>query len=182
MYKVNRQQHMLDYIMQQQPEKPRSHKKSKSISFLKDTVPLTLASKRNSHHLMKRKRASSILASSQQQSLTKEDNEMYKEVSELMVTNSESTTEFGSTTKDFKVMQDTMRTLQLMVEGHNLNLQMYLAQQPDNIKSFNIVLDIVDYFHSIVPLCNSKNIELIIQVVDTITELAQVSVIYSDKQ
>jgi hypothetical protein len=184
MYKMNRQQHMLDYIMHHpaQPNQTRSHQKSKSISFLKESIPtIALSSKRNSHHLMKRKRASSILVGAYQQPLTKEANDMYKQISELMVSNSESTTEFGSTAKDYKVMQDTMRTLQLMVEGHNLNLQTYLAQQPDNIKSFNIVLDIVDYFHSIVPLCNNANMELIIQVVDTITELAQV-IIFTTKE
>ncbi|CAO0799740.1 unnamed protein product [Mucor circinelloides] len=177
MYKMNRQQHMLENVLQQQQEKASTstvtrRKKSKSISLMESSyvMPIT-ASKRSSYHMMARKRASSIYVS--QQPLTKEYNELYKEISQLMVTNSETTSEFGSTVKDFRVMQDTMRTLQLMVEGHNLHLQMYLAKQPDNIKSFNIVLDVVEYFHAIVPLCSEQNIELIIQVLDTITELAQ---------
>jgi dTDP-D-glucose 4,6-dehydratase len=97
-----------------------------------------------------------------------------------MVTNSESsinTIEFeGATVKDFKFVEDIMRTLQLMVEGHNLNLQAYLAKQPDNIKNFNIVLDVVEYFHAIAPLRNADTIELIIQVLDKITELAHVKI------
>lgn len=178
MYKMNRQQHMLENVLQQQQEKASTstvtrRKKSKSISLMESSyvMPIT-ASKRSSYHMMARNRASSIYVN--QQPLTKEYNELYKEISQLMVTNSETTSEFGSTVKDFRVMQDTMRTLQLMVEGHNLHLQMYLAKQPDNIKSFNIVLDVVEYFHAIVPLCSEQNIELIIQVLDTITELAQV--------
>lgn len=99
---------------------------------------------------------------------------VYRDISKLMISNSESTSELGASIKDYKVMENTMRTIQLMVEGHNLSLQTYLAKQPDNIKSFNIVLDVVEYFHAIVPLCNQNNIQLIIQVLDTITELAQV--------
>lgn len=183
MYKMNRQQHMLDNVMQQQEKATNStvtrRKKSKSISLVESSFAAPIAaSKRNSYHMMARKRASSIYVN-QQQPLSIECNELYKDISQLMVTNSETTSEFGSTAKDFKVMQDTMRTLQLMVEGHNLHLQTYLAKQPDNIKSFNIVLDVVEYFHAIVPLCNEQNIKLIIQVLDTITELAQV--IYSYK-
>lgn len=184
MYKMNRQQHMLDNVLQQQQQQDQQEKasystvtrrkKSKSISLVKSNYATPIiASKRSSYHMMARKRASSIWVH-QQQPLTTECNDLYREISQLMVTNSETTSEFGSTTKDYKVMQDTMRTLQLMVEGHNLHLQMYLAKQPDNIKSFNIVLDVVEYFHAIVPLCNEQNIELIIQVLDTITELAQV--------
>ncbi|KAL9543559.1 hypothetical protein MBANPS3_008056 [Mucor bainieri] len=184
MYKMNRQQHMLDNVLQQQQQQQHHQevsndsmvirrKKSKSISLVESSYAAPMpSSKRSSYHMMARKRASSIYVS-QQQPLTTECNDLYREISQLMVTNSETTSEFGSTAKDFKVMQDTMRTLQLMVEGHNLHLQMYLAKQPDNIKSFNIVLDVVEYFHAIVPLCNEQNIELIIQVLDTITELAQ---------
>jgi hypothetical protein len=183
MYKINRQQHMLDNLLQQQQQQQSTstikRKKSKSISLMESSYAMPIAAnKRNSYHIMARKRASSVYVNRQQQPhqqlLTKETNELYQEISQLMVTNSETTSEFGSSLKDFKVMQDTMRTLQLMVEGHNLHLQMYLAKQPDNIKSFNIVLDVVEYFHAIVPLCNEQNIELIIQVLDTITELAQV--------
>ncbi|CAO3631734.1 unnamed protein product [Cunninghamella blakesleeana] len=82
-------------------------------------------------------------------------------------------TEFGVATEDYEVMKDSMRALQLMVEGHNITLQRYLVKQPDNIKSFNIVQDVVEYLHAIVPLCNIQNIRLIIQVLDTITDLAQ---------
>lgn len=81
--------------------------------------------------------------------------------------------EFGTAAEDFEGMKDAMRAVQLMVEGHNMKLQTYLAKQPDNIKSFNIVQDVVEYLHAIVPLCNIQNIRLIIQVLDTITELAQ---------
>lgn len=182
MYKMNRQQHMLENLLQQQQQKSTTttkRKKSKSISLMESSYAIPIAAnKRNSYHIMARKRASSVYVNHQrqphQQPLTKETNKLYQEISQLMVTNSETTSEFGSSVKDYKVMQDTMRTLQLMVEGHNLHLQMYLAKQPDNIKSFNIVLDVVEYFHAIVPLCNEQNIELIIQVLDTITELAQV--------
>ncbi|KAI9249172.1 hypothetical protein BDA99DRAFT_575816 [Phascolomyces articulosus] len=95
---------------------------------------------------------------------------VYQKISNLMASE---TAEFGTASEDFKAMTDTMRAVQLMVEGHNINLQTYLARQPDNIKSFNIVQDVVEYLHAIVPICNIQNVRLIIQVLDTITELAQ---------
>lgn len=196
-YKVNRQQYIMDNIAlsdaQQQSSKTRKaqqNRRSKSIlvaSKNTNTKNSPGSSKRNSHLLvMGHKRTNSAAANAkaeyktssqqqQQQPLSEESAKLFQEISQIMVANSESTAEFGgTTTKDYKVMEDTLRTLQLMVEGHNLNLQAYLAKQPDNIKSFNIVLDVVDYSHAIVPLCNASNIELIIQVLDTITELAQV--------
>ncbi|KAI8071483.1 hypothetical protein BC940DRAFT_345102 [Gongronella butleri] len=81
--------------------------------------------------------------------------------------------DLGTSADEFDTMKNAMRAVQLMVEGHNIRLQTYLAKQPDNIKSFNIVQDVVDYLHAIAPLCNVQNIRLIIQVLDTITELAQ---------
>jgi hypothetical protein len=95
----------------------------------------------------------------------------YQTISTLMAQSEMA--EFGTATEDFEGMKDAMRAVQLMVEGHNMKLQTYLAKQPDNIKSFNIVQDVVEYLHAIVPLCNIQNIRLIIQVLDTITELAQ---------
>lgn len=95
---------------------------------------------------------------------------VYQKFASLMT---EETAEFGTTSEEFESMRDTMRALQLMVEGHNINLQRYLAKQPDNIKSFNIVQDVVEYLHAIAPICNIQNVRLIIQVLDTITDLAQ---------
>ncbi|KAI8089424.1 uncharacterized protein BX664DRAFT_134002 [Halteromyces radiatus] len=95
----------------------------------------------------------------------------YQTISTLMAQSDMA--EFGAATEDFEGMKDAMRAVQLMVEGHNMKLQTYLAKQPDNIKSFNIVQDVVEYLHAIVPLCNIQNVRLIIQVLDTITELAQ---------
>jgi hypothetical protein len=164
LYKMNRQRYIMDNVLLQQQPIIQGHTENK----------------RNSHQLMLRKRTSSIYMS-QHQPTTKEDNDLYQEISQLfnMANNkNESMSELEATIKDYRVMQDTMRTLQLMVEGHNLSLQTYLAKQPDNIKSFNIVLDVVEYFHAIVPLCDANNIELIIQVLDTITELAQVNYFY----
>lgn len=172
---------MLDNILVSQESskkrKVQQHRRSKSIMINVEDTSSGLSSRRNSQqiYMMAGNRFNSTHGlPSKPVAITEKSTKLYQEISQLTVSNSESTFEFGTTTKDFKVMEDTMRTLQLMVEGHNLHLQAYLAKQPDNIKSFNIVLDVVDYFHAIAPLCNADNIELIIQVLDTITELAQV--------
>lgn len=178
---MNRQQYMLENIILSQEStkkrKVQQHRRSKSIMVSAGDTSPGISSKRNSQQVSMMARNISNpthVPSSKAIAMTEESTKLYQEIFQLMVSNSESTFEFGTTTKDFKVMENTMRTLQLMVEGHNLHLQAYLAKQPDNIKSFNIVLDVVDYFHAIAPLCNADNIELIIQVLDTITELAQV--------
>lgn len=184
MYKMNRQQYMLDNIIlseetnHHQKRKTQPNRRSKSIMVNSNKDNTTFSDKRTSQVLMmSNSRPVSYQTKKPQLPLPAVvgSAEIYQEISQLMIINHEPTPEFGNTVKDYKVMEDTMRTLQLMVEGHNLNLQTYLAKQPDNIKSFNIVLDVVEYFHAIVPLCNTNNIQLIIQVLDTMTELAQVS-------
>ncbi|KAI8977223.1 hypothetical protein BDF20DRAFT_988226 [Mycotypha africana] len=187
LYKLNRQKHILENIMQQQQlqqlqqyhlgtDFDKDNEAAEFIDFGMENNNSTAVTRRRSSLLLIRKKAASLIESpsfSQPQLITDDISKLYQEISLLMVTNSESTSEFGSTVKDYKIMQDTMRVLQLMAEGHNLHLQRYLAKQPDNLKSFNIILDVVEYFHAIVPLCDEKNIRLIIQVLDTITELAQ---------
>lgn len=160
-YKINRQQFILRVDMpdhrankiarkqqQQQQKKHRSHASSIDYS-------------------PQRKR---LLGSNNSKPAALPPAVIYQKISNLMASE---TAEFGTANEDFESMKDTMRALQLMVEGHNLNLQTYLAKQPDNIKSFNIVQDVVEYLHAIVPLCNIQNVRLIIQVLDTVTDLAQ---------
>ncbi|KAJ1566124.1 Inositol 1,4,5-trisphosphate receptor type 2 [Nowakowskiella sp. JEL0078] len=59
--------------------------------------------------------------------------------------------------------QDLMRLLQLLVEGHNLSLQNYVRHQPDNVKSFDLVKDVVEYLQAIIPIMCYTNLELITQ-------------------
>ncbi|KAF7730560.1 hypothetical protein EC973_001941 [Apophysomyces ossiformis] len=153
-YKMNRQQCILSLDTLENPSikalKKSSHRRHSSSMDLTRTGP--------------RKRVKGQGQTSAESAM------IYQKISNLMANE---TAEFGTANEDFEGMRDTMRAVQLMVEGHNMSLQTYLAKQPDNIKSFNIVQDVVEYLHAIVPLCNIQNIRLIIQVLDTITELAQ---------
>ncbi|KAG0179979.1 hypothetical protein DFQ29_001424 [Apophysomyces sp. BC1021] len=160
-YKMNRQQCILSLDTLENPSikalKKASHRRHSSSMDITRTGP--------------RKRVKGQTQTSAESAM------IYQKISNLMASE---TAEFGTANEDFEGMRDTMRAVQLMVEGHNMSLQTYLAKQPDNIKSFNIVQDVVEYLHAIVPLCNIQNIRLIIQVLDTITELAQVT-IFNDK-
>lgn len=192
---MNRQQYMQDNIVlsheQQQSNRKRKvqqQRRSRSLMVGSNCdISASIASKHSSQSSSNGVGIEGTKLHTQRNDQEKADNisedaaGIYREISQLMISNSESTSELGTSIKDYKVMEDTMRTIQLMVEGHNLSLQTYLAKQPDNIKSFNIVLDVVEYFHAIVPLCSPDNIELIIQVLDTITELAQVYLIDHSK-
>ena len=153
-YKLNRQQGILSL------ESVDSPVKDNAISLNHRRYPHSIDTTTK-----RRKRTKS-----QSQKSKAESAVLYQKISNLMASD---TAEFGTANADFEGMKNTMRAIQLMVEGHNMNLQTYLAKQPDNIKSFNIVQDVVGYLHAIVPLCNIQNVRLIIQVLDTITELAQ---------
>ncbi|KAI8801199.1 hypothetical protein BJ742DRAFT_838177 [Cladochytrium replicatum] len=74
---------------------------------------------------------------------------------------------------EYSRTNDVMRLIQLIVEGHNIGLQDYVRNQPDNLKSFNLVKDCVEYLQTVVPILNSENITLIIQVFDTLVDLSQ---------
>ncbi|KAI8393697.1 uncharacterized protein BYT42DRAFT_609468 [Radiomyces spectabilis] len=152
-YKMNRQQSILSL---ESVDKRSLEDIKKSHRRHSSSLDLSRSGLRKRHLGQKQMNAESVL--------------VYQKISNLMANE---TAEFGTADEDFASMKDTMRALQLMVEGHNINLQTYLAKQPDNIKSFNIVQDVVEYLHAIVPLCNIQNVRLIIQVLDTITELAQ---------
>ncbi|KAL0092132.1 IP3 receptor [Phycomyces blakesleeanus] len=154
-YKMNRQQCILS-LDTLENRSIKALKKSNGHRRHSSSIDIS----RNSH----RKRIKQQTQTSTESAL------IYQKISTLMANE---TGEFGTANEDFEGMKDTMRALQLMVEGHNINLQTYLAKQPDNIKSFNIVQDVVEYLHAIVPLCSIQNVRLIIQVLDTITEMAQ---------
>nr|KAJ3421656.1 hypothetical protein HK105_002785 [Polyrhizophydium stewartii] len=74
---------------------------------------------------------------------------------------------------EYRNIRSTMRLMQLIVEGHNLVLQDYLRHQPDNVKSFDLVKDTVEYLQALVPLATEQTIPLMIQVFDTLIDFAQ---------
>ncbi|KAI9202390.1 uncharacterized protein BJ171DRAFT_584291 [Polychytrium aggregatum] len=75
--------------------------------------------------------------------------------------------------RDWAITRSVMRLLQLLVEGHNLPLQDYVRIQPDNIKTFDLVKDTVEYLHAVVPVASKVNVDVIVQVLNTIIDLAQ---------
>jgi hypothetical protein len=81
----------------------------------------------------------------------------------------------GAEDGDYSLIRSVMRLIQLLVEGHNLSIQEYVHMQPDNLKTFDLVRDVVDYLHAIVPVISEQNLPLVTQVFDTIIDLAQVS-------
>ncbi|KAJ3127785.1 hypothetical protein HK098_005784 [Nowakowskiella sp. JEL0407] len=74
---------------------------------------------------------------------------------------------------EYSMAQDVMRLIQLLVEGHVFSLQNYVRNQPDNLKSFDLVKDVVEYLQAIVPIINEYNVALIVQVFDTLIDLSQ---------
>ncbi|KAJ3330189.1 hypothetical protein HDU76_006242, partial [Blyttiomyces sp. JEL0837] len=79
----------------------------------------------------------------------------------------------GKEDGEYSIIRSIMRLLQLIVEGHNYRIQEYMRVQPDNIKTFDLVKSTVDYLHAVVPMADNQIMPLIIQVFDTIIDLAQ---------
>lgn len=55
-------------------------------------------------------------------------------------------------------------------------LQDYLREQPDNVKSFNIVGEIAQFLNVVYSSINVKTIDLVIQLFSTLNEFCSVSI------
>lgn len=56
-----------------------------------------------------------------------------------------------------------------------LSMQDYLREQPDNVKSFNIIGEVTQFLNVIYSNIKAKSIDLVIQLFDTMTEFTAVS-------
>lgn len=74
---------------------------------------------------------------------------------------------------NYEMLRMLLRFFQLIAEGHNISLQLYMQYQSENAKSYDIVKSVVDYIHAIVPLTSAKNIPVIVQAFDTLIDFAQ---------
>ena len=68
-----------------------------------------------------------------------------------------------------------LRVLGLMCDNHNRQLQNYLREQPDNIKTINLVSEICIFLQSFYVDATKDNISLINQVIQTLIEISLVS-------
>jgi len=59
-----------------------------------------------------------------------------------------------------------------MCENHNTNLRNYLREQPDNLKSFNLVKEVVNYLSDVYTNVDDESIETITQIVESLNEFA----------
>ncbi|KAJ3028703.1 UNVERIFIED_CONTAM: hypothetical protein HDU68_001052 [Siphonaria sp. JEL0065] len=74
---------------------------------------------------------------------------------------------------EYSAIRSVMRLLQLLVEGHNFRIQEYMRTQPDNIKTFNLIRQVVDFLHAIVSIESAQIVPVLIQVFDTLIDLSQ---------
>jgi inositol 1,4,5-triphosphate receptor type 1 len=66
-----------------------------------------------------------------------------------------------------------LKILQNLCEGHNAVLQDYLRQQPDNMRSIDLVTETVHYAKELVLEVDGHNIALVTQTITTLVEFAQ---------
>ncbi|KAJ3115205.1 hypothetical protein HK100_001428, partial [Physocladia obscura] len=79
----------------------------------------------------------------------------------------------GSEDGEYSAIRSVMRLLQLLVEGHNFHIQEYMRIQPDNIKTFNLIRQVVDFLHAVIVIEDIQVIPVVIQVFDTLIDLSQ---------
>eukprot|EP00053_Salpingoeca_punica_P017480 m.168492 g.168492 ORF g.168492 m.168492 type:complete len:2590 (+) comp17217_c0_seq4:243-8012(+) len=79
----------------------------------------------------------------------------------------------GNDASDESNIELVLRVLQLLCEGHNSQMQNYLREQPDNMRSIDLVSMTVELLRTLVTDITDDNIELVIQTMETLVEFAQ---------
>ena len=77
--------------------------------------------------------------------------------------------------KDDGYIELVLRVLARMCDGQHEGLQDYLREQPDNMKSFNIVAETAGFVNLVYSNINPQNLELVIQLFETLNEFTVVS-------
>ncbi|KAK7114914.1 hypothetical protein V1264_000891 [Littorina saxatilis] len=72
--------------------------------------------------------------------------------------------------KDDGYIELVLKVLARICDGQHVGLQNYLREQPDNVKSFNIVGETAQFLNVVYTTINSKTIDLVIQIFSTLNE------------
>jgi len=75
--------------------------------------------------------------------------------------------------ESFIMLGKVLRLVQLLVEGHNLNLQQYLRYQENSAQSFDILHCCIELFICNVKIFTDSNYIYVVKLLDTIIELIQ---------
>ena len=77
--------------------------------------------------------------------------------------------------RDTSHIELALRVLGLMCDGQYRPIQNYLREQPDNIKTINLLSEICVFLQSFYVDASKDNIALINQIIQTLTEMSVVS-------
>ncbi|XP_076449737.1 inositol 1,4,5-trisphosphate-gated calcium channel ITPR1-like isoform X2 [Babylonia areolata] len=72
--------------------------------------------------------------------------------------------------KDDGYIELVLKVLARICDGQHVGLQNYLREQPDNVKTFNIVGETAQFLNVVYTTINSKTIDLVIQLFNTLNE------------
>ena len=70
-------------------------------------------------------------------------------------------------------MDLVLRFMQLLCEGHNLELQDYLRRQPESIRSVDMISATAAYIDALTPNINPFNVHIATLAMDAIAEFVQ---------
>lgn len=75
--------------------------------------------------------------------------------------------------RDMRAMEELLRLLQLLCEGHNRTLQDCLRQQLDSMQSYDLITETASYLETLERNIDAGSVETAIQTFDTLTEYCQ---------
>ncbi|WAR13612.1 ITPR1-like protein [Mya arenaria] len=72
--------------------------------------------------------------------------------------------------KDDGCIELVLKVLARICDGQHVGLQNYLREQPDNVKSFNIIGETAQFLNVVYSSINSRTVDLVIQLFNTLNE------------
>lgn len=75
--------------------------------------------------------------------------------------------------RDMRAMEELLRLLQLLCEGHNRTLQDCLRQQLDSMQSYDLITETASYLEALERNIDAGSVETAMQTFDTLTEYCQ---------
>jgi hypothetical protein len=71
------------------------------------------------------------------------------------------------------LVEDLLRLLQLLCEGHHFEFQNYVRHQHDNFNSYNMCITVMELLHTMLLVLDDTTVPVALQALNTLTELCQ---------
>ena len=80
---------------------------------------------------------------------------------------------FDTSRPEYSMVQPIMRLMQLLCEGHNVDMQRYMHAQISSLKNYDLVTLCAELFDTLARHLDRQTLPVLIQIVRTLTEMCQ---------